>query len=126
MKKAGTPLAIVAALAASLALTGCNSSSNPYGSNGGNNTSSGNNSAPNTVVIYNYAFGTPTLAVARGTTVTWQNTDVVAHTATSDAGTWDTGSIAPGASKSITFSTAGTFPYHCIVHPMMTGVIVVQ
>jgi plastocyanin len=29
-------------------------------------------------------------------------------------------------SKSVTFATAGTFPYHCGIHPAMQGQVVVQ
>jgi hypothetical protein len=26
----------------------------------------------------------------------------------------------------VTFSTAGSFPYHCAIHPQMTGTVVVE
>ncbi len=83
-------------------------------------------SAPNTVAIAGFAFGPSSVTVAKNTTITWQNKDNVAHTATADDGAWDTGSIAPGASKAITFATVGTFAYHCTVHPMMKAMVVVQ
>jgi plastocyanin len=78
------------------------------------------------VVMSNIAFGPATITVSAGTTITWQNNDAINHTSTSDTGAWDTGIIAPGASKTTTFSTPGTFPYHCTVHAMMTGTVVVQ
>lgn len=81
---------------------------------------------PNTVVISNYAFGPTSMTVTKGTTVTWQNDDAVAHTSTSNTGAWDTGNISAGGSATTTFSTAGTFAYHCTYHTMMTGTIVVQ
>ncbi len=81
---------------------------------------------PNTVVIANIAFGPASITVPVGTTITWQNNDGIAHTSTSDTGVWDTGAIAPGASKTTTFNAAGTFPYHCTVHSMMTGTVIVQ
>ena len=114
-------LAIVAGFI--VAFWGCNSYSNQYPS------------APvpapktipaNTVVIAGYGFSPSTLTVTRNTTVAWQNTDGVAHTSTSDNGVWDTGDIATGATKTATFTTAGTFTYHCSRHPMMTATIVVQ
>lgn len=80
----------------------------------------------NTVVISNFAFGPGQLNVPANTTVTFTNNDGVAHTATSDAGLWDTGSIASGASKTIKFTTAGAYPYHCTFHPMMKATVVVQ
>ncbi len=81
---------------------------------------------PNTVVMSNYAFSPTTVTVAKGTTITWQNNDGVAHTSTSDTGVWDTGNIPSGGSKTTTFDVTGTFPFHCSYHTMMTGKIVVQ
>jgi hypothetical protein len=60
-----------------------------------------------------------------GTTVTWTNNDSVTHTVTSDSGIFNSGSLAPGQSFSFTFPSAGTFTYHCTIHPYMTGSIVV-
>lgn len=55
-----------------------------------------------------------------GQTVAWQNADSVTHTATGSA--FDTGNVAPGAtSRPITFTTAGSFDYHCSIHPSMVG-----
>jgi plastocyanin len=80
---------------------------------------------PCTISIKNSVFGTgQTVVVKAGTTVTWVNNDDTVHTSTSDSGLWDSGIIQIGSSFSHTFSTAGTFPYHCNVHPM-TGTIVV-
>ena len=61
-----------------------------------------------------------------GQTVAWRNADSVTHTATGDAGGFNTGNIAPGATSSpITMATAGSFAYHCVVHPSMTGTLTV-
>ena len=78
------------------------------------------------VTIKNFAFGPASLSVAAGTTVTWTNDDTAAHTATADDGTFDSSSIAPGATFSQTFDTAGTFAYHCSIHPNMTAPIEVK
>jgi plastocyanin len=74
------------------------------------------------------AFGVNPLVITMGTTVTWTNTDAIAHTSTSDTGVWDSGILAPGQSFSFTFAQAGTFPYHCAIHgaASMSGTIVVQ
>jgi plastocyanin len=62
-----------------------------------------------------------------GDTVTWNNNSTSTHTATSDTGAWDTGAIASGAtSTAVAFPTAGTFPYHCAIHPSMTGTVLVS
>jgi plastocyanin len=66
------------------------------------------------------------LSVAVGTTVTWTNTDSIAHTSTSNAAGWDSGIVAPGGQFSFAFQTAGTFPYHCAIHPGMIGTVVVR
>jgi plastocyanin len=66
--------------------------------------------------------------VAAGTTVSSKNNDGFAHTATSDGGSWDTGNIAGGATGTATFTTAGTYAYHCTYHSSMgmKGTIIVQ
>ena len=64
-------------------------------------------------------------AVRVGQTVAWKNNDTTAHTAT--GASFDTGSIAPGAtSRTITFSAAGTVDYHCTFHPSMVGSLTVS
>jgi plastocyanin len=66
--------------------------------------------------------------VAIGTTVTWTNTDSIAHTVTSTSGLWDSGAIAPGGTFSRMFNQTGTFPYFCTIHgaAAMSGSVVVQ
>jgi plastocyanin len=64
--------------------------------------------------------------VALGAVVTWSNTDSTTHDIVSDAGVWDSGRVAGGDSYRFTFGTRGTYPYHCAIHPGMTGTIVVQ
>ena len=76
--------------------------------------------------IKNFTYLTDPLTVSVGDTVTWTNNDTAPHTATSDAPLFDTGTLNPGQSKSFTFTTAGTFPYHCTIHPFMHGTVIVQ
>ncbi len=78
------------------------------------------------VSISGFAFNSAALTVAKGATVKWTNNDATAHTVTSDTGTeLNSGSIAPGATFSHTFSAAGSFSYHCNIHPSMTAAITV-
>ena len=78
------------------------------------------------VSIQGFAFNPQTLTIKAGTKVTWTNNDTVSHTVTSDSGNLlNSPSIAPGQSFSFTFTDAGTVNYHCAIHPMMTGSIVV-
>ena len=74
-----------------------------------------------------WCFSPKPIQVTVGSTVSWTNATAPVHTATSDTGAWDTGNIAPGATSSaISFPTAGTFAYHCAIHPSMTGSVVVS
>jgi len=113
-----TAAALIAAAACS------SSSSNPTtpSTPGGNNVSivSGASSMTTT------AYSPNPIVMAVGGTATWKNNDSVAHTATASDGTWDSGSLAPGASFSRTFPAAGTFQYKCTIHPGMVGTVTVQ
>jgi plastocyanin len=82
--------------------------------------------ADQAVSMSGLAFHPATVTVNVGDTVTWTNNDGVAHTATADGGSFDTGTIGNGSSASVTFNTAGTFAYHCSVHPTMQGSVVVE
>ena len=77
------------------------------------------------VSIANFAFDPVTLTIKTGTTVTWTNNDTVAHNVQSDDGSWGSTSLAKGATFTHTFTQAGTFPYHCGVHPKMKATIIV-
>jgi plastocyanin len=67
---------------------------------------------------------TPSPATVKsGQTVVWHNSDSIAHTATQDAGVFDTGSIAPGASSAPVTIPVGTYGYHCSIHPTMVGTL---
>jgi plastocyanin len=77
------------------------------------------------IAIQNFAFMPAPLTVPVGTAVMWTNRDSATHTTTSDTGLWDSGMLATGKSFSFTFAQAGTFAYHCAIHPNMHGTIVV-
>jgi plastocyanin len=85
--------------------------------------SAGSPQGSSAVRIANFAFNPPATTVAIGQTVTWTNADMVAHTTTSDTGAWNSGPLQPGATFSQTFTTPGTFAYHCMIHPNMVGSI---
>jgi plastocyanin len=72
------------------------------------------------------AYAPNPIAVSVGGTVTWTNHDSTTHTSVANGGAWNSGSIAPGGTFSMTFSSAGTFPYHCSIHPGMVGTVTVQ
>lgn len=81
--------------------------------------------AAGAVSITNFKFTPPSLTVPVGTKVTWTNNAQIDHTTTSNTGVWDSGHIAKTKTFSFTFTKAGTFPYHCMIHPSMKGTIVV-
>ena len=80
----------------------------------------------NEVWIQNYAFNPSSITVPANTTIKWTNKDAVAHTATSNSGVFDSGSIGDGGTYSYHFTTPGTYAYHCTPHPHMIATIVVQ
>ena len=81
--------------------------------------------ADQTVDITGFSFSPSSVTVVVGDTVTWTNADAQSHTATADGGAFDTGTIGGNASKAVTLTTAGTFAYHCTIHPAMTATLVV-
>ncbi len=80
----------------------------------------------NAVTISNFSFAPATLNVPTGTTVTWTNNDSTTHTITSDTGAFSSGNLAPGGTFTHTFTSAGSFGYHCAIHPSMKGTITVE
>lgn len=81
------------------------------------------------VPIRGFDFLVDTLRVTAGTRVTWVNCEQPpgeAHTVTSDDGVWDSPLFGVGQTFSRVFNERGTFPYHCIPHPHMRAVIIVQ
>jgi len=81
--------------------------------------------ADHAVAIAGFAFSPKDVTVTVGDTITWTNSDATAHTATADDGSFDTGTIGSNGTGTATFSTAGSFPYHCKIHSSMTGTITV-
>jgi plastocyanin len=80
-------------------------------------------------------FNPQVLNISPGDTVTWTNSDTVGHTATSGQPTdnvtgtvWDSSLIKAGSTYTTpasAFQNAGTYNYFCMVHPWMTGQIIV-
>lgn len=71
------------------------------------------------------------LSVPVGTTVTWTNEGVLAHTVTADDGSFDSGELRSGDTFRHTFEEAGSFPYYCAYHggpggEGMAGVVTVE
>jgi plastocyanin len=79
-----------------------------------------------TVDIKAFKYKPLTVAVRKGGSVRWTNSDDAAHTATADGRSFDTQTIDKGAARTVTFTHAGTFPYHCDFHPFMKATVVVK
>ncbi|MBD25279.1 MAG: hypothetical protein CMG46_09790 [Candidatus Marinimicrobia bacterium] len=73
-----------------------------------------------------YAFFPTRTRIAAGTAVTWKNEGTIPHCAEDMEGSWTTGMIAPGRSKSITFDEPGEFAYSCSEHPWQRGQLIVE
>jgi len=78
------------------------------------------------VYISGFSFQPASLTVKVGTTVVWTNQDQVTHTITANDGSFDSGTLAPNATYSHAFNQAGSFSYHCNIHPSMQATIIVQ
>ncbi|HSR89512.1 MAG TPA: plastocyanin/azurin family copper-binding protein [Candidatus Udaeobacter sp.] len=75
--------------------------------------------------IVGSAFQPLSQSVVKGDTVVWTNNDSVPHTVTAADGSFDSGTISPGASYSHTFTSVGTVSYSCAFHPSMHGSVTV-
>jgi plastocyanin len=81
--------------------------------------------AGDAVTIQGFSFKPDTINVKTGATITWTNNDSTAHTVTFDDGSQSSKNIGLGGTFQRTFSAAGTFAYHCSIHPTMTATVTV-
>jgi plastocyanin len=78
------------------------------------------------VQISNFMFSPMSVTIPVGGTVTWKFVDPTQHTVTADDNSFASTPMANGQTFMHTFSTAGTVPYHCSIHPNMLGTVVVK
>ncbi len=78
------------------------------------------------VTISNFAFAPAMTTIARGDTVTFVNGDDTIHSVVADDGSFHSDGLDTGDKASFSFAKAGTFGYHCGLHPFMKGEIVVK
>ena len=76
--------------------------------------------------LTNSAYSPNPLVVSVGTTVSWLNNDGTTHNSVASNGLFSSPNLAPGRRFNFTFTTAGSFPYICTIHPNMVGTITVQ
>jgi len=115
-------LLLVLILAVTLTVLSCKGKSNPVAPGAG---------ADVTIDIVadmgSGAFGAAPETVLVNQTVSWRNTRGITHTATANGGQFNTGNIGGGTtSVPIKMTALGSFPYSCLIHPSMTGTLVVK
>jgi plastocyanin len=135
-------VALLLILALGVFAAACGSSSNTTATTVGAGTSPitvGSGTSPTTaasvsatggstvqVIMSNKAYDPATVTVKVGDTVTWVNQDSPQHDVVADNGEFKSSLFDKGATFSFTFTKAGTYPYHCSIHPGMNGTVVVQ
>jgi len=75
------------------------------------------------------AWSPAAITIRAGEIVSFRDPSSTAHSVQFDQGVAGHPGNVPdfaATSKSVTFATAGTFPYHCGIHPAMQGRVVVQ
>ena len=92
---------------------------------GGNNNPGGGGTLAAMITINDNGYSPVSLTVKKGTNVTFKNEGSEMHTATADNSIFNTGDIAPGASKTINITAAGTYTYHCNYHTTVTGTLII-
>jgi plastocyanin len=88
--------------------------------------SSGAASAEAAIRIKNFTFDPPLLTVQVGSKVTWKNEDDIVHVVEEKDGAFRSDVLDTDGTFSRTFDRAGTVDYFCVLHPHMTGKIVVK
>jgi plastocyanin len=78
------------------------------------------------VVMRNTTFVPGRIQITAGTTVVWRNDDQLIHTVTANDKSFDSGILQPGKTYRRTFERPGEYPYYCMPHPFMKGVVVVR
>jgi plastocyanin len=63
------------------------------------------------------------ITISAGSTVMWTNSDSIAHAIVTDSAELNSGTIAPGATFSHAFPSAGTVAYHDAANPSVVGTV---
>jgi plastocyanin len=121
-----TIIAMVVVLAAVAVACGSTSPTTTAGvsTTGGVSTTAGQSEAQ--VTIKGFAFDPATVTIKVGESMVWTNEDSANHTVVGDRGEFQSGDLAKGDTFAFAFATAGTYSYHCGVHPGMKGTVIVQ
>jgi plastocyanin len=96
------------------------------GTTGGTQTGGSNPVQTNAVGVGDDFYNPANIQVSVGTTVTWTWAATAATHNVTFADGVASGDKGAGANYTRTFSTAGTYNYHCTLHSVMTGSVIVQ
>ncbi|HEY3189661.1 MAG TPA: cupredoxin family copper-binding protein [Solirubrobacteraceae bacterium] len=96
----------------------CTTTTSPSGGGGGSASA-----GPKAVAIHGHMFMPSDVTVPTGTTVSWTNDDSEPHTVVASGGAFKSKNLGKGQSYSYTFSSAGSYPYYCSVHPDMKATV---
>ena len=96
------------------------------GSTGGATCTTSTAAATVQVSMKDIAFAPASVAAKVGDVIGFTNNDSVDHTATLDDGSCSTDTLKNGQSGALTISAPGSYPFHCKIHPNMTGTITVS
>jgi len=110
-------------------LVGCTAQTTNTGNNSSSSSSSSANNSALNVNIEDMAFDPIILDVNVGDTVTWTNLDSVPHSivmALSDGSDFTSATLNKNDKATYTFTEAGSFSYHCGIHPEMIGQVTVS
>lgn len=77
------------------------------------------------ITIDNFSFNPKSLTVKAGQVVTWTNRDDIPHNVVSTSKKFASPVLDTNQTFSFRLPEAGSYPYYCKLHPMMTGTIVV-
>ncbi len=75
--------------------------------------------------IKDFQFEPNAISAKAGDLITFTNAGAVAHNVTLDSGGCATPNVQPGSSDGLRITVAGTYPFHCTIHPDMKGTITV-
>jgi plastocyanin len=79
-------------------------------------------------------FVPPQISLSSGSTISWTNDDSITHSIAIEGNpaivngeaSFDSGPISPGYTWDNTFDSPGQFDYHCLIHPFMTGKVIIN
>ncbi len=79
------------------------------------------------IVIKDFAYSPKTITVKAGEKVSVTNMDLMGHSVTADDGSFDTGILSQNENgEFVAPTTPGTYTFHCVPHPSITGTLVVE